>query len=580
MTRRVLLFGRPNVGKSSLFNRLTGTREALVADQPGVTRDLRTGTLRAPNPKAGGAKSGGASGGSGSKGSKSGPKPGNGEDASGAARGSVPQVQVVDAGGIVAPGKASGAGKSGGASGVSGGGAEPLQLLDRAVSDLAWQAAEDADLVLLVTEADGPPQALDHQLAKGLRVRGIDAWVLANKADGQDPHQVLAEHAELGLGSPRPLSARTGRGTGALRTALQEWASQGGEGELAAQSGEIAAPPAPPRVLLLGRPNSGKSTLLNRLAGEERALVSEVAGTTRDDLDIPLELDGAQMLLVDTAGIRRRVGHSTDIERIAAARALQRSSDAELVLLLIDAQAGIVEQDIRLLAEAVRRAAALVLVLSKADLADAARLRELGQELERRLPLAADLPRVPLSAQKGSGMAQLRKEIAAAVRELHAPLPTSWVNRILGGLVRRHPPPQAGRGRRPALRFANVSQRLPLRIGIRGTRCGELPEHYLAYLRNGFRQGLKLRASVVGLDFPATANPYAEKAGGKRRAGAPQGQRTSRPSAPGRASSLSGMGRSGGGRSGAGRSGAGGSGREGSGGGRSGTGRSGRGSPQ
>lgn len=523
MTRRVLLFGRPNVGKSSLFNRLTGTREALVADQPGVTRDLRTGRLRAPNPK----------------------------DAPEAALGDAPEVEVVDAGGIVAPGRA---GKAA---------AEPSEMLDRAVSDLAWQAAQDADLVLLVTEADGPPQALDHQLAQGLRVRGIDTWVLANKADGQDPHQVLAEHAELGLGSPRPLSARTGRGTGALRTALYQWAQRGGADEAAgiARSPEQAAAPdeeaggeaeeagqepaAPPRILLLGRPNSGKSTLLNRLAGEERALVSEVAGTTRDDLDIPLELDGAQVRLVDTAGIRRRVGHSSDIERIAAARALQRSSDAELVLLLIDAEAGLVEQDIRLLAEAVRRAAALVLVLSKADLVEAARLRELGQELERRLPLAAGLPRVPLSAQKGRGMAQLRKEIAAAVRELHAPLPTSWVNRILGGLVRRHPPPQAGLGRRPALRFANVSQRLPLRIGIRGSRCEQLPEHYLAYLRNGFRQGLKLRASVVGLDFPATANPFAEKADKKRRAGAGEGQRKPRSSAPGRASSLSGMGRSG-----------------------------------
>lgn len=543
MTRRVLLFGRPNVGKSSLFNRLTGTREALVADQPGVTRDLRTGKLRPPNPK----------------------------DAPEAAQGDAPEVEVVDAGGIVAQGKAGKAGKAGD---------EPLELLDRAVSDLAWRAAQDADLVLLVTEADGPPQALDHQLAQGLRVRGIETWVLANKADGQDPHQVLAEHAELGLGSPRPLSARTGRGTGALRTALREWAQRDQEAqrkkgavaalppsdgeedregeagaprspEQAAALGEDASeevgqePAAPPRILLLGRPNSGKSTLLNRLAGEERALVSEVAGTTRDDLDIPLELDGAQVRLVDTAGIRRRVGHSSDIERIAAARALQRSSDAELVLLLIDAEAGLVEQDIRLLAEAVRRAAALVLVLSKADLVDAARLRELGQELERRLPLAAGLPRVPLSAQKGRGMAQLRKEIAAAVRELHAPLPTSWVNRILGGLVRRHPPPQAGLGRRPALRFANVSQRLPLRIGIRGSRCEQLPEHYLAYLRNGFRQGLKLRASVVGLDFPATANPYAEKADKKRRGGAGEGQRKPRLSAPGRASSLSGMGRSG-----------------------------------
>jgi len=437
----IALVGRPNVGKSTLFNRLTRSRDALVADQPGLTRDRKFGE------------------------GKLGDKP----------------YLVVDTGGLT--GEEEG--------------------LDSLMASQSWLAVEQADIVLFLVDAHAGLLPTDQQIAQQLRQQGKKVFLVVNKIDGLDPDLVTAEFHAMGLGQPQPIAASQGRGVKSLMQ--QVLAELPDEAEQAEQ-----AVPAGIKVAIIGRPNVGKSTLVNRILGEERVVAYDQPGTTRDSIYLPFERDGQDYVLIDTAGVRRRSRVKEAVEKFSVIKTLQAVEDANVVLMLLDAHEGISEQDASLLGFVLEAGRALVVAVNKWDGLERDQRDWIRHELELKLPFLGFAEVHFISALHGTNVGHLFDSIVTAYTSATRALSTANLTRLLHDLVEAHPPPLV-RGRRIKLRFAHQGGKNPPVIVIHGNQTGAVPDSYRRYLINGFIKNLKLEGTPVRLEFRTGANPFAGK---------------------------------------------------------------------
>ena len=463
----VALVGRPNVGKSTLFNQLTRSRDALVADYPGLTRDRRYGFADA--------------------------------------RGRT--LVVIDTGGL----------------------ANDEGELASLAARQALVAMDEADAVVFVVDCREGLSAADDHIARRLRVRGKPVIVAVNKSEGLAPELAAAEFHALGLGLPVSIAALHGRRISALLVAILELFPDDADGPEA-----TAADPAPddtaaierfegPRLAVVGRPNVGKSTLINRLLGAERLITSPIPGTTRDSVLVPCERRGRRFVLMDTAGIRRRARVRDSIEKFSVVQSLQAIESSGVVICMLDAREGVTEQDLHLVGLSVQRGRALTIAVNKWDGIETSRRRRIEGDVARRLAFA-DFARISyVSALHGSG---IDGAIDAALRAYEAAgreMTTPELNRILEQALVAHSPPLVG-GRRIRLRYAHQGGRHPPVVVIHGSRPDLLPGHYRRYLANAFRKAFRLEGAPLRLEFKSGGNPFA----GRRNRPRPQRRRKTR----------------------------------------------------
>jgi GTP-binding protein len=437
----IALVGRPNVGKSTLFNRLTRTRDALVASFPGLTRDRQYGK---------------------------------------GAMGDFDYL-VVDTGGL-----------SGEDDGIDG----PMAAQAR-------QAIDEADLVLFMVDSKDGRAAGDENIAEMLRANEIPTLLVANKIDGQNPDFVAAEFFALGLGPPLFVSASNGTG---VRLLLDEAVGPAlGISDRQDQQAEDLAVGI--KIAVIGRPNVGKSTLVNRLLGEDRVVVFDEAGTTRDSIYIPYERDGRSYTLIDTAGVRRRGKVSEKVEKFSVLKTLEAISDANVVVLMIDAREGIVDQDLHLLGHVLEAGRALVIAVNKWDGTDQEQKDYVRDELDRRLTFINFAKIHFISALHGSGVGNLYDSIHQAYASATLKVPTSKLNAILEQALFEHQPPLV-RGRRIKLRYAHLGGNNPPVIVIHGNQTQDVPEAYKRYLMHRYIDALKLKGTPLRLEFRTADNPF------------------------------------------------------------------------
>ncbi|MFW6094622.1 MAG: ribosome biogenesis GTPase Der [Pseudomonadota bacterium] len=441
MIPTLALVGRPNVGKSTLFNKLTHAREALVADVPGLTRDRRYGRATI----AGGL------------------------------------CTLIDTGGLL--------GEDG--------------ALTAAMEHQAERAMDEADAVLFLVDARSGLTPVDEEIAARLRRGGRRVLLVVNKMDGVNEDEALAEFAALGFDEPVFVAAAHNGGLASLEEHLTEvLAPLSGSPESA--DTEVDAT----RVAIIGRPNVGKSTLTNRLLGEERQVVYGEPGTTRDAIEIPFRRDHRDYVLVDTAGVRRKGRVAETVEKFSVVKSLQAIERAHVVILVLDAREGLVDQDLHLLEYAVDAGAGLVIALNKWDGLTSDERRRNRATLERRLRFAPWIPLRQISALHGTGVGHLLDEVDRVHRAGALDVGTSYLTRLLETLVEAHPPPSV-QGRPVKLRFAHKAGAHPPRIVIHGNRTRSVPAAYVRYLENGFREALDLVGTPVRIELRTGENPYA-----------------------------------------------------------------------
>lgn len=434
----IALVGRPNVGKSTLFNRLTKTRDAIVADFPGLTRDRKYG-----------------------EGEHQGQR-----------------YVVVDTGGITGD----------------------EQGIDREMAEQSRAAMDEADLILLMVDARAGLSAADEEIARQLRQQSYRVMLVANKIDGVDPEQVLGDFYALGLGEPFAITATHGRGVKQLMDQVLE--------ALPNPDAVIQPVATGIKIAVVGRPNVGKSTLVNRLLGEQRVVVYDQPGTTRDSIYIDYERNGRRYTLIDTAGIRRRKNVKLTVEKFSIVKTLQAIDDANVVVLLIDGHEALVEQDLHLMGYTIDAGRALVIAVNKWDGLEPDSRDRLKQELGRRLRFVEFADIHFISALHGTGVGHLYASIEKAYKAATDSLSTNRLTRILEDAVAEHPPPMA-RGRRIKLRYAHAGGRNPPVVVIHGTQTSEVPQHYTRYLEKTFRRVLELHGTPVKIEYRSGENPYA-----------------------------------------------------------------------
>ena len=449
------LVGRPNVGKSTLFNQLTRSRDALVADFPGLTRDRRYGFARLEGRTA----------------------------------------VVIDTGGL----------------GDGQGDLAALAALQ------AQAAVDEADAVVFVVDGRAGLAAADETIALQLRTCNKPITVAVNKSEGRAPELSEAEFHTLGLGFPVSIAALHGRRIKTLMKAVMEPFADG-PGTPAAATGEHLQGP---RLAVVGKPNVGKSTLINRLLGSERLVTSPEPGTTRDSVLVPCERRGRRFVLVDTAGIRRRARVHDSIEKFSVVQSLRAIEDSGVVLCLLDAREGVTDQDLHLIGLSIERGRAITIALNKWDGIEPGRRRRIEADARRRLTFA-DLARVNyISALHGSGIDSAVDAALSAYESAGREFTTPDLNRILAQALSVHPTPLVG-GRRIRLRYAHQGGRHPPIIVIHGSRTDRLPGHYRRYLTNAFRKALRLEGVPLRLELKSGGNPFA----GVRSRPKPQQRRT------------------------------------------------------
>ena len=483
----VAIVGRPNVGKSTLFNCLTGSRRALVADEPGVTRDRLHGVARTGSH----------------------------------------QFIVIDTGGL----------------------SDGEDVMSAMVADQAMRAVDEADAVVLVTDARAGLTPEDKHIALQLRRSGANLILAVNKSEGLPPYEAISDFQSLGFENINPISAAHRQG---IRNLAERcvFVITGGEGEpapgdvaadadtpsstppdnsdlahhsaapqeAAAAPDESGKPNAPisrgrnsardgVRVAVVGRPNVGKSTLVNRLCGEERVIAHDMPGTTRDSILVPFSRRGQAYILVDTAGIRRRARVQEKIEIFSVIKAIQAIEEADVVILVIDATANVTEQDLTLLGHVLNAGRALCVAVNKWDAMAGVERDRVRSELDRRLRFLDYARPFFISAVRGSGLGPLMGAVDQAWASACRDMPTPELTRILQQAVEHHAPPVV-RGRRVKLRYAHQGGSHPPRVIIHGNQTESVPESYTRYLSRCFREAFALEGTPIGIEYRTGDNPY------------------------------------------------------------------------
>ncbi|SLN47828.1 ribosome biogenesis GTPase Der [Oceanibacterium hippocampi] len=455
MTFTVAIIGRPNVGKSTLFNRLVGKRLALVDDQPGVTRDRREGQGRLADLT----------------------------------------FRIIDTAGLEEAFDDSLAGR---------------------MRSQTERALADADAVLLLVDARTGTTPLDNHFANWLRSTDKPVILVANKAEGKAAQGGLMDAYALGLGSPVPLSAEHGEGMEMLYDALRPLVD-------AAEAAEKAAREAaegdgdgkgerPLALAIVGRPNVGKSTLVNRMLGEERMLTGPEAGVTRDAIASDWAWKGRPVRLVDTAGLRRKSRVSEKLEKLSVAESLRTIRLAEVVVLLLDAAEGLDKQDLTIASHVVEEGRALIIAVNKWDLARDrdATLKAFRDRLATSFAqVGHNIPVVTFSAMTGQGVDKLMPAVFKAHEAWNRRVPTAALNRWLSDMTERHPPPMV-KGRRLRLRYMTQIKSRPPTFAVFQSSRGELPDSYGRYLQNGLRDDFGFGAVPIRIYFRSGKNPYAD----------------------------------------------------------------------
>jgi len=433
----IALVGRPNVGKSTLFNRMTRSRDALVADQPGLTRDRNYGL------------------------------------ASFSGR----QCVVVDTGGL----------------------GEARDSIDTLMEQQALQAVDEADRILFLVDGGVGLTPADEEVALQLRRRGKPVAIVANKSEGRDPDMVCSDFQSLGYQDVYCISAAHGQGVNALMSEVAEGLP---EEDVSEEPVENVG-----RIAVVGRPNVGKSTLINRLLGEERVITFDQPGTTRDSIYIPFERDGQSYTLIDTAGVRRRSRVDDMIEKFSIVKTMQAISACQVAIMVLDAHEEIAEQDARLLGLIVQSGRALVLAINKWDGMESDARERIRVELDRKLQFVGFAERFFISALHGSGVGNLFRAVDRARRVAEASWQTSRLTQLLEEAIYKNPPPLV-RGRRIKLRYAHQGGRNPPTIIIHGNQTANVPANYERYLENFFRSALTIVGTPVAIQFKTGDNPF------------------------------------------------------------------------
>ena len=440
MKPTIVLVGRPNVGKSTLFNRLTRSRQALVADIPGLTRDRHYGH----------GESGGKS------------------------------YLVVDTGGF-----------------------EPVAKdgIYKEMARQTRQAVDEGDAVLLLVDARQGLTPLDRQIAVELRKTARKLWLVVNKAEGLAHESAAADFHELGLGEPLTVSASHGEGVHELADLVLE--------EFPADGEEAQSDGKHPKIAIVGRPNVGKSTLVNTLLGEERVIAFDQPGTTRDSISIDFERNGRSYTLIDTAGVRRR-GRVEDVaEKYSVIKTMQAIEDCNVVVLVLDVTQDVSDQDAHLAGFILEAGRALVVAINKWDAADEESREKAKRDYERKLNFLDFAPVHYISARNGSGVPALLSSANAAYAAAMSKLPTPKLTRVLLAAVQKQSPPRAGVSR-PKLRYAHQGGMNPPLIMIHGNALNQVPDSYRRYLERAFMTAFDLRGTPVKVLFKQQGrNPFA-----------------------------------------------------------------------
>ncbi|MBO1016721.1 ribosome biogenesis GTPase Der [Achromobacter sp. SD115] len=443
----VALVGRPNVGKSTLFNRLTRSRAALVADYSGLTRDRHYGEGRV---------------------------------------GEIPFI-VIDTGGF-----------------------EPVAK-DGILLEMARQtrqAIAEADVVVFLVDARAGINAHDHEIAQLLRKSGQQRVLLAvNKAEGMGAGSAISEFHELGLGQPYPISAAHGDGiVDLIELALQDLAEPPAEEE----SPEEGEHDHRIKLAIVGRPNVGKSTLINTLMGEERVIAFDMPGTTRDAIEIDFERDGRRYTLIDTAGLRKRGKVFEAVEKFSVIKTLQAIEASNVVLLMLDAQTEISEQDAHIAGFVLETGRAVVVAINKWDGLDGEAKERIEREFQRKLRFLSFARMHTISALRGQGVKPLLKSINAAHAAAFAKLSTPKLTRELQTAVEQQQPPRKGIFR-PKMRYAHQGGQNPPLVVIHGNALDAIPDSYRRYLETRFRNAFDLAGTPLRIEFKSSHNPYAQE---------------------------------------------------------------------
>ncbi|HEV8407305.1 MAG TPA: ribosome biogenesis GTPase Der [Sphingomicrobium sp.] len=440
----VAIVGRPNVGKSTLFNRLVGKRLALVDDRPGVTRDRREGEAKLL-----------------------------GLD-----------FRVIDTAGFED---------------------EDVQTLPGRMRIQTEAAVRDADAALFLVDARDGVTPLDEEIGRWLRAETTPVILVANKAEGSASKSGLLEAFRLGLGEPVAISAEHGEGIADLFDAIRPHV----EHEHFETEDEEAEHREPLKLAIVGRPNAGKSTLVNKMVGEERMITGPEAGITRDSISLDWEWDGRPVQLVDTAGLRKRAKIEDKLERLSAADTKRALDYAEVVVLLLDATRGLESQDLRIASQVIEEGRALIIAVNKWDIAGnaSALFNGIKGALGEGLAQLRDVPLLTVSAKTGKGIETILK-VAFDLRDAwNRRVPTGELNRWFEQAVEANPPP-APRGKRIKLRYITQVKSRPPSFVVFGNRLDELPESYRRYLLNAMRRDLGLGPVPLRLDFRGRSNPF------------------------------------------------------------------------
>ncbi len=448
----IAIVGRPNVGKSTLYNRLTRSRDAIVDDQPGVTRDRMVGIGR---------------------------------------MGAVP-YWIVDTGGIEAD-------------------KEEIHALMRLQVDAAL---EDCDAVIFIVDGRDGATPVDFEIAKQLRAdTGRKVYLAVNKAEGLDKAITASDFYKLGLGEPQVVSGKNGDG---VRVMMDRILDEVQMPDAAIAREQVGLPKGVPAISIIGRPNVGKSTLVNTLVGEQRVVVFDEPGTTRDSIDAPVKLNDKQYLLVDTAGMRRKARIDDRIERFSVMKSVRAIERSQLVLLLIDARMGVVEQDSRLISLVLNSGRSLILLVNKWDGMSEYERAQTKASIDKRLRYLGNAPILFVSAKYGAGLKEVPLLVEKAIASAMIDMGTGELNRIIEEAAIKRTPPMVGM-RSIKLKYAHQGGVNPPHVIIHGNMLDKLPQTYTRYLTNSIESAFKLVGTRVRLSFKVSENPYDKERENKRK---------------------------------------------------------------